>query len=161
MRINPLPKVEHHNFIGDQYHYEREVNLKTSTDGLGYWSKTKKDVRIIKLDLSHYNDNDNNFELRAYWDKRTWNTGKHGLIYTDKLWLTTFKKSLIDLSFSKNCLKSVSYSEQGMQGNDYVSMDVYPDLWRFPSPDFAGFAKEYENILYSVKERFLGSLVKM
>ena len=154
MRINPLPKVEHHNHIGDQYHYERKVNLKTSTDGDGYWSNTKKDVRIIELDLNHFNDalhDNNHFELRAYWDKRTWNTEKHGLIYTDKLWLTTFKNSLIDLSFSQDCLKSVNYSEQGMQGNDYVSMDVYEGI-------FEGFPKEYENILYSVKERFLGSL---
>jgi hypothetical protein len=169
MKINPSPsRVERVGKVRPaQYHYERKVNLLTSTEGNGYWSRVVKDsVKIIKLDLNHYEDNFEDFELRAYFSKKTWNVEKHGLIYTDKLWLTTFKKSLSDLGFSKNSVKSIDYSEQGMQGDDYVSMDVDRILcrtsnWKQVHETIVGdFIKEYEKVLYSVKERFLGSLRK-
>lgn len=164
MKINPSPsRVERVSKVRPaQYHYERKVNLLTSTEGNGYWSRVVKDsVKIIKLDLNHYEDNFEDFELRAYFSKKTWNVEKHGLIYTDKLWLTTFKKSLSDLGFSKNSVKSIDYSEQGMQGEDYVSMDVhhhFVSCTQLHETIVGDFIKEYEKVLYSVKERFLGSL---
>jgi hypothetical protein len=155
--IRPLPSFVKNTCGGNQYHYERKVNLKTSTDGGGLWSIEKKDIRIIKFDLNWFdvncfNDNFNYFELRAYWDKRTWSVKKHGLVYTDELWLKTLKNNLINLGFSKIGLKGLTYSEQGLQGNDYVGMDVY-DKHSTPV-----FAKDYERVFYNVKERFLGSL---
>ena len=154
MKLKPTPRIEVQPY-STLYHYERKVNFISSTDGKGFWNRVEKDVRVVKLDLNH-DYQWQAFELRAYWDKRTWNVNKHGLIYTDKLWFTTFRKSLIDLGFSNYSLKSVGYSEQGMQGNDYVSMDVVNDDGELPV-----FAKEYQNIFYSVKELFLGSLVEM
>jgi len=160
MKINPRPdwietglKVR-----PDCYHYIRKVSLVTSTEGSGYWSGVVKDfVKIIELDLNTYEGHDDCFELRAYFSKKTWNVEKHGLIYTDKLWLTTFKKSLIDLGFSKKGLNAVDYSEQGMQGEDYVSMDVSAPG---EHDQIEVFIKDYEKVLYSVKDRFLGSLRK-
>jgi hypothetical protein len=52
------------------------------------------------------------------------------LIYTDKLWLREFKAGLRDTGLSIKATQNVGYSEQGMQGNDYVSMDVGPTFYK-------------------------------
>jgi hypothetical protein len=44
-----------------------------------------------------------------------------GLIYTDKLFMTELKELLTSMGFDAS---DVSYSEQGMQGDTYVSCDV-------------------------------------
>lgn len=162
MKLKPVPRIEIQPYT-NLSHYERKVNFITSTDGEGFWNRVDKDVRVVKLDLvvAHpskffYYYSQGSFELRAYWDKRTWNVNKNGLIYTDKLWFATFRKSLIELGFSRKALSKVGYSEQGMQGSDYVSMDVVNDEGKLPV-----FANEYQNLLYSSKELFLGSLVKI
>jgi hypothetical protein len=49
---------------------------------------------------------------------------KSGLIYTDALWMNEFRQQLVKLGFSKKAAKDVSYSEQGMQSDYFVSMDV-------------------------------------
>jgi hypothetical protein len=107
-----------------------KTNQIINTNGKGYWSNDKRAVRIVKIDLEMY---DIDFaELRVYFDLRTWNTVKNGLIYTD----TLFKKEL------KTYLKSIGlnpsdiyYSEQGMQGDNFVSFDAGPK-----------FIKSYQNI---------------
>lgn len=63
-------------------------------------------------------------ELRAYFDPTAWNTKKYGLIYTDPLWIREFMQQLKKLGFSEAARAEVCYSEKGMQGDDYVSMDV-------------------------------------
>ena len=47
-----------------------------------------------------------------------------GLIYTDKLFLQELRAYLQTIGFSKAEANDVSYSEQGMQGDAYVSCDV-------------------------------------
>jgi len=101
-----------------------KVNIPTRTDGRGLWSNVKKEVLITEICLNYINDEDNFGELIASFTKEYWNTKKDGLIYTDDLWLKEFRKGLIKLGFSKKAAEDVDYSEQGMQGNDYVSMDV-------------------------------------
>jgi hypothetical protein len=162
MKLKPVPRIEVQPYM-NLSHYERPVDFITTTDGKGFWNRVDKDVRIVKLGLVvaqpskfFYYYSQGSFELRAYWDKRTWNVNKNGLIYTDKLWFSSFRKSLIDLGFSRNPLSKVGYSEQGMQGSDYVSMDVFNDEGVLPV-----FANEYQNLLYSEKELFLGSLAKI
>ena len=49
------------------------------------------------------------------------NTIDDGLIYTDPLFLEEFKLLLAQESLDNS---DISYSEQGMQGDDYVSFDV-------------------------------------
>ena len=78
---------------------------------------------------SLYIDDENLFsstfgELRAYFDTKTWDVDQEGLIYTDKQWMADFKKLLMKKGFSQLAVESIDYSEQGMQGDDYVSMDV-------------------------------------
>lgn len=61
--------------------------------------------------------------LRVYFDPTTWNVRRDGLIYTDKGWLDGFQAILAKLHYPfLNTF--VGYSEQGLQGHDYVDLDV-------------------------------------
>ena len=91
------------------------------TAGDGYWSEKSRAVRITKLKLGYVSDDEDFGELRVYFDTKTWDTRKHGLIYTDDLFEDELKDFLEALGFDAG---DVSYSEQGMQGDNYVSLDV-------------------------------------
>lgn len=101
------------------------MNITLHTDGSGLWSKQAKPVEIINAILCVY-DNDGSTwgHLRVYFNINDWDVSKDGLIYTDKLWLSQLKSYLIGLDFSKQSLEKLVYSEQGMQGSDYVDLDV-------------------------------------
>jgi hypothetical protein len=100
-----------------------ENTIKTS--GQGLWSRVKKSVKVTSLDVSIYTDMDTgeeNFgELRVYFDTKTWNTQISGLIYTDRGFIETLQKKLDEVGLAGF---NVDYSEQGMQGYDYVSLDI-------------------------------------
>ena len=94
------------------------------TNGLGYWSNKRKAVDVTKLDLQ-YISNDKDFgELCVYFTKASWDTAVDGLIYTDKLFRTELRAYLQTLGFTAEEADDVSYSEQGMQSDAYVSCDV-------------------------------------
>jgi hypothetical protein len=63
-------------------------------------------------------------EMRVYFDLKSWDPEVHGLIYTDKQWIRDLRAMLIRKGFSPRAAEGVEYSEQGMQGDDYVSLDV-------------------------------------
>jgi hypothetical protein len=92
-----------------------------STNGLGYWSEVAKDVKVIGYTVPYINDEQDFGELRVYFDTKSWNVDTDGLIYTDR----QFEKQLKDL-LTQIGLRGddVGYSEQGMQGDNYVSLDV-------------------------------------
>ncbi len=99
----------------------RKVTTILSTDGCGYWSDVAKDVNIVGINLAYINEEQDFGELRVYFDTKTWNVNTDGLIYTDR----TFEYQLKDLLTNMGIDGSdVSYSEQGMQGDNYVSFDV-------------------------------------
>ena len=101
-----------------------EFKHTLNTAGDGYWSDVKKSVKVTKIDLG-YEDDDGDFgELRIYFDKRTWNPDQHGLIYTDNKFIKELRAALVKEGFSKAAAADVDYSEQGMQGDNYVSCDV-------------------------------------
>jgi len=61
--------------------------------------------------------------IHAFIPKRMWDTSKYGLIYTDDRWEREFRAGL-KLSFPVlKAIQSVGYTEQGQQGDDYVSLD--------------------------------------
>jgi hypothetical protein len=95
------------------------VNKSLNTSGNGFWSSAVKSVKIIGLDLTYVNDEGDFGELQVYFDTTSWDVSKDGLIYTDK----QFIKELKELLASQNLGTDVSYSEQGMQGSTYVSLD--------------------------------------
>lgn len=95
------------------------------TNGRGYWSNAVRDVNITKCAVAYTNDEGNFGELRVYFNTATWNVKELGLIYTDAQFMKEFKAVLKNkLGFTDKELKQISYSEQGMQGNNYVSMDL-------------------------------------
>ncbi len=106
-----------------------KVNISAATDGSGLWSSHKTNVTIKEIQVHRpfrRSDDKTVFagELRAFFSSKDWNIGKHGLIYTDRGWLKEFREKLVENGFSKKAANSVTFSEQGMQGDDYVSMDA-------------------------------------
>ena len=98
-----------------------KINATLNTNGNGYWSSTKAAVEITGLQLAYTNDELDFGELRVRFNTATWDTSKLGLIYTDKQFMRELKELLTAKGFDAS---DVSYSEQGMQGNTYVSCDV-------------------------------------
>lgn len=103
-----------------------KVNMTCTTNGKGLWSNEKKAVAIKELGLTNLFIDATAFcvELRAFFKAKDWDVNHHGLIYTDKGWMQDFKKELRKIGFSPKAIKEVGYSEQGMQGDEYVSMDA-------------------------------------
>ncbi len=99
------------------FKFERTLN----TDGKGYWSDKAKPVNTLRIEVPYINDEKDFGELRVYFDTKSWNVKKHGLIYTDGLFIKELREQLNLIGFPG---KAAEYSEQGMQGDDYVSLDV-------------------------------------
>lgn len=91
-----------------------------NTAGDGYWSNVSKSVRITDMQLGYVSDEGDFGELRVYFDTATWDVNTDGLIYTD----SQFKQDLMAFVKEHGLVVDLCYSEQGMQGDDYVSMDV-------------------------------------
>ena len=95
------------------------VYLETSGDG--YWSNTATEVDIEDMRVAYVNDEQDFGELRVYFATEDWDVNKHGLIYTDKQFITELRTALTSAGFDAS---DVDYSEQGMQGDNFVSCDV-------------------------------------
>jgi len=98
------------------------------TAGDGHWSRKVADVPITKFEIAYLDENnllDSTFgELRVFFDTRAWRYPDDGLIYTDSLFETLLKTYLVSVGFTQQAADSIGYSEQGMQGDDYVSLDI-------------------------------------
>ena len=93
------------------------------TAGDGYWSNVAKAVRITDMRMGYISDEKDFGELCVYFHTADWDDEKDGLIYTDSL----FVEELNAFLFAHD-LGDASYSEQGMQGDNYVSLDVDADF---------------------------------
>ena len=106
-----------------------ENTFTLHTNGRGYWSRTAKAVDVEALDLQ-YITNDKDFgELCIHFatdelGANCWDTATDGLIYTDELFMRELHAYLQTVGFTEAEANDVSYSEQGMQGDSYVSCDV-------------------------------------
>ena len=99
-----------------------ERTIKTLGNGL--WSSEARDVEVTRLEVNVMPGNYG--ELKVFFNTDTWNTQEHGLIYTDGYasnegFVHELRKRLNDIGLPGN---DVNYSEQGMQGDDFVSFDV-------------------------------------
>jgi len=94
--------------------------FELNTSGGGYWSNTETAVRVTDLRLDLIDDEPFG-ELRVYFDTATWDVYSQGLIYTDSGFFAELKQHLESQGLD---VSDISYSEQGMQGTDYVSLDV-------------------------------------
>ena len=91
-----------------------------NTKGDGYWSNVAKAVEIVDMQLGYVSDELDFGELRVYFNTATWNVSTDGLIYTDG----QFAEDLANFLVTQGLDAGADYSEQGMQGNNYVSLDV-------------------------------------
>mgnify|MGYP006293968729 CR=1 FL=1 len=96
-----------------------------NTCGNGYWSDEAKAVSIVDMRINYCSDEMDFGELQVYFDTKTWDVYKDGLIYTDKLFKTQLREFLTAHGLPG---ADVDYSEQGMQGDNYVSLDVGADF---------------------------------
>jgi hypothetical protein len=104
------------------------------TAGTGYWSTEAKAVRVTEIVVVSdiYEDDDDDYvtaSMYVHFNTTDWSVDKDGLIYSDSL----FVRELKDYLTSEGCDASgIEYSEQGMQGEDYVHFDVdkeFVDSW--------------------------------
>lgn len=98
-----------------------KVNATLHTDGQGWWSSKAKIVRITELRVPYIDDEGDFGELRVYFNRNDWDVEHDGLIYTDRLFEKELKEYLTSIGIDAS---DVSYSEQGMQGDWFVSLDV-------------------------------------
>ena len=94
------------------------------TNGHGYWSNKAKAVDVTKLDLQYCTAERDFGELCVYFTSASWDVDTMGLIYTDQLFMQELREYLVSLGFTLEEANDVSYSEQGMQTDEYVSCDV-------------------------------------
>lgn len=128
--------------------FDRQVNFRTRTHGTGLWSSVRTSVTINRVVLAYESDDGKFGELRAYFKPPEWDSDD-GLIYTDDGWLESFKHCMQTLGFSDAAVNDIAYSEAGMQGETFVSLDVFESfmlectpLYRFvvnqEAPNFQG-----------------------
>jgi hypothetical protein len=98
-----------------------KVNATINTGGTGYWSTAKKSVDITALTLDYINEDQTFGSLNVYFDTATWAVDELGLIYSDARWIHELRIHLDSLGLNT---AGVSYSEQGLQGSNYVNLDV-------------------------------------
>ena len=91
------------------------------TNGHGLWSDCATAVRTTSISLAYVDDDESFGELRVYFNPEDWDCDKQGLIYTDPLFIRELCAALEQGGLSSI---GIDYSEQGMQGDDYVSLDV-------------------------------------
>jgi len=101
-----------------------KFNTTFTTIGDGFWSSTKKGVACIEADVPYIAEDGKFGELRVYFDTKSWNINEHGLIYTDSCFKKELRSFLVTQGLTQAAADDVGYSEQGMQGDNYVSLDV-------------------------------------
>ena len=97
------------------------------TNGDGLWSDVKRAVNIVDITISGINEDSDFAELCVHFDTNTWDVNADGLIYTDQRFMEELHLLLQRAGFTAKEAACVEYSEQGMQGDDYVSCDIYDD----------------------------------
>lgn len=91
-----------------------------NTSGDGFWSNVAKPVTVVDMRLNYVSDELDFGELCVYFDS-SWDIEQDGLIYTDSRFVRELRRFLHEHNLPG---ADVDYSEQGMQGDDYVSLDV-------------------------------------
>ena len=93
-----------------------------NTDGKrGLWSNVAKPVEIVDMRIGYCDEEKDFGELCVFFNTATWNVEEDGLIYTDGGFKAEMQAFLTAHGLAG---ADVDYSEQGMQGDDYVSCDV-------------------------------------
>lgn len=124
------------------------VQWAIQTGGKGLWSYRSTIVEVTSLTIKW--EGGNMVEINVSFDTNTWNVERDGLIYTDELFLEGLHRKISDLCGNNTTL---DYTEEGMQGDDYVSLES-DDRYAFmclldPSPQeiIEEMEKHYEEMM--------------
>jgi hypothetical protein len=101
----------------------RDSKIVFNTAGDSLWSDKATAVRITDMQVTYCSEDKDFGELCVYFNTDDWRVNKDGLIYTDSL----FKQQLNEYLIAQG-LATAEYSEQGMQGDNYVSCDIDGDF---------------------------------
>ena len=108
---------------------------KIVTNGDGLWSDKQKEVKLLSIEIAFYNYDGENISSLDFdpagqcgsanieFDTSTWDVNTDGLIYTDSV-IDDINKLLAEQLGYSNTEKVLHWSEQGMQGDDYLNFDV-------------------------------------
>jgi len=97
-----------------------DIHKTFVTSGTGPWTNKSKQVNITGLELGYVDDEGDFGELRVYFNTDTWNVEQDGLIYGDPVFFTMLQHLIREFGIGG----FVDYSEQGLQGDNYVSFDI-------------------------------------
>ena len=101
-----------------------QIFTTLNTNGYGYWSNKAKAVDVTQLRFQYCNRERDFGELCVHFTKASWDVNVDGLIYTDKQFMTELRAYLQTIGFTEAEALDVNYSEEGMQDDEYVSLDV-------------------------------------
>jgi hypothetical protein len=106
--------------------------IECMTGGDGLWSNVKKNVRIMHVKIHTMLHEYKCGLMNVYFDTKLWNTEADGLVYTDDTWLNAFRTALHDRhDIPLDIVKTIGYSEQGMQGWNYISLEFGERFYNF------------------------------
>jgi hypothetical protein len=94
--------------------------------GLGLWGRNEDKIiqyKIKKIEFAYEDKDDPEYvQINVYLDKYDYK--KYGLIYTDDTFERSFNFLVKHSKLGRYVRGSISYTEQGMQGKDFVSMEL-------------------------------------
>ena len=102
----------------------QKVIATLHTNGDGLWSDVRRAVDVNNITISGLNAEGDFGELCVHFNTNTWDVDADGLIYTDERFISELRELLVRAGFTAEEAACVDYSEQGMQGDDYVSCDI-------------------------------------
>jgi hypothetical protein len=95
--------------------------------GDGLWSDQTmtRTVLVEEVSMSYMEDYNMWSDLRVHFNTEDWSVDQDGLIYTDSGFINDLRSFLEDSGIPIDIVRNIDYSEQGMQGDSYVSCDAY------------------------------------
>lgn len=82
------------------------------------------DVDVIKAEYMYMNNNHDgwNHYVRVYFDPKTWNSGRLGMLFSDTGFEKAFKKELANQGYPTG--PGIQYAESDFQGKNYVTFSI-------------------------------------
>jgi len=113
-----------------RFSFPIETPIVCKTDGKGLWSRAARTITVRRIELDHIDGGEDLYlSFRVYFTKKDWNTDRHGLIYTDNSFIRDLRNGMNKMPSFHGILATrgdaaVDYTEQGQQGDNYVSVAV-------------------------------------
>jgi hypothetical protein len=123
--VDGLSKSCYNTYINNAIEGNKMGKVVFHTAGNGLWSGEERAVTVTDMKLGYVSDELDFGELCVYFNTKSWDVTKYGLIYTDRQFLRELREFLDAQGLPGD---DVDYSEQGMQGRNYVSLDVCEDF---------------------------------